>query len=433
MGVLSREPYTRQQLIATYRRTHPELEAVPDNQVFAQIAAKYPAFAAGIQELKKTPYSPPGRSAGQVALDQAEEAALGVPQAVTQIPAIIAQLGRLGWQVGTGRESEAYKTGRGMVSGAAEPFITTGLQGAELMLPRMGLGQRDLGAPSPDDPRTAAAARGAGMMLGSALLPEVGARAVEVAPRVAPKIAAFVRRPGLTTAEVNRWMDVPANAVKRGADPGAQLLQDNLIGATKQITKANVDSALASTGQQMEQVLSNAKGTINGETPVVDALNAAKKRIGRPRDMTFHNTLDGIEQDIRTNYPNLDRLSPLEAHKLKVDLGESIRWKGEAFNDPINQVMVQIYNDLNGAIKNVPGVGELQARWGNLFVAQQNIADELAADVVGKGTGPGPPVRAPRPLTQALAKHGGKAIKWGGLGIGAEELFRYLANRQPRP
>jgi hypothetical protein len=220
-------------------------------------------------------------------------------------------------------------------------------------------------------------------------------------------------------------MDIPAKEVMQGADPGKRLLDEGLIRGNKLSTKQAVDTALGDAGKKLDTALTNMSRTgsqamIDGETLVQDATKAAIKKIGRPREATFQANLNGIEQDILDRFPNLDSLTPKEAHSLKVDLGDAINWKGAAYDDPINQVKIQIYRDLNKAIKQkVPGIADLQDRWGDLYIASKNLKESLAEDVVGKGSGAAIPNAAQSPAMKA-AKIGLKysPLAGGGLGLG---------------
>jgi len=190
---------------------------------------------------------------------------------------------------------------------------------------------------------------------------------------------------------INKWLGIRPEEVSRGANPGQRLITDKLIGATKEITKVNVDTALESVGADMETRLAAASGkgvTIDAQTPVYDAWGRAIKRIGAPQDAAFQKQIQGIVDDIETKYPHLDNLSPTDTHALKVELGDAIEWKGAKYGDPVNQMMVQIYRDLNDSIKtNVPGIAPIQTRWGDLFLASKGLKSGMAKDLVGKGTG----------------------------------------------
>lgn len=197
-------------------------------------------------------------------------------------------------------------------------------------------------------------------------------------------------------ASVNKWMGIRPDEVARGANPGQRILDEKLLGATKDATKANVDSALTSAGKELESKLASAteKGTtIDAQTPVYDAWSKAQKPIGSPKDSAFQSNIQGVVDDIESKYPNLNKLTPTETHSLKVELGDSIDWKNS--DNPVNQMMKQIYRDLNASIKDsVEGIGDIQKRWGDLYISSKGLAKGMAKEVVGGGTGsqPGPAV-----------------------------------------
>jgi hypothetical protein len=74
----------------------------------------------------------------------------------------------------------------------------------------------------------------------------------------------------------------------------------------------------------------------------------------------------------------------------------------------------------------VPGIGDLQSRWGNLYQASKNLSQSLAEDIVGTGSGAGVPTAAPSPLWQAMQKYGPYAAKRLGAGGVAYEAYRHL-------
>ena len=206
-------------------------------------------------------------------------------------------------------------------------------------------------------------------------------------------------RSSLTEPDVNKWMGVAPKEVMSGAHPGQRLIDENLISPTKATTKANVDAALDSAGKDMHDQLQAATKngtTIDASDIVQNALTNATKKIGSPREGSFQATINGILDDITGRYPNLDSLTPEQAHGLKVELGDSAKFSGTAYDDPINQTILEIYRGLNGAIKsNVKGIGPAQSRWQDLYISSRNLADSLAENQVGKGSGQVPVSSAP--------------------------------------
>jgi hypothetical protein len=203
-----------------------------------------------------------------------------------------------------------------------------------------------------------------------------------------------VETPSLSPAEVNRWMNVTVKQVSHGANPGARLVGENLVGATKEATAQNVAAALDASGRQLGAMLDKAGeagARINASDSVIDILNSIKKRIGSPKGSTFANQIDSIWDDITERYPHLDNLTPREAHQLKQEVGDVARWSGPAADEPVNEGLVRIYRDLNNKIRSaVPGAGEEQSRWSDLYVGTKALQESMRKDLIGRGTGPAP-------------------------------------------
>jgi len=380
-----------------------------------------PYIAKGIVNAKKAeanvykptmyPNGPESRTATEVMQDQAANVLKGAGQAITGIPDFIRQAITAGT---SGDATGITNLAKSAVQGAIQPFMPVAKTVAG-------------NPPSPESPEWEQAAQGAGNMLVSSELPNALSGGAQIVKNLASRLP-----PSTTAPAVNNWMDIPANEVARGANPGRRLIEDQLIGPTKEATKANVEASLAQAGTEIEAKLkaASSKGvTIDAETPVLKALGDATKRIGTPKDVTFQGQLNGVLDDIMASHPNLDKLTPLQAHALKVELGDSIKWKGAAYDTPINQAMIQMYRDLNTAIKGkVPDIASTQARWGDLYIASKNLAESINENTVGKGSPSTPPN-----LYVDAAKTG---LKYGvptaiGAGVGTKVINDILNRRKP--
>jgi hypothetical protein len=101
-------------------------------------------------------------------------------------------------------------------------------------------------------------------------------------------------------------------------------------------------------------------------------------------------------------------------HDLQKELGDSINWHGEAFDAPVNQVLVKIWHKIGDALtSNVKGIGDLKSEWQDLYVGKKAMAGSLDKDTVGVGTG------APAPTTPTLYdKTKGVVKKYGPAAVG---------------
>ncbi len=396
---------------------------------------------------KAAPSAPSGsaledRSAGQVALDQLKNAAKGVAGAVTGIPGMVADTGAALYEAATqpmslmSPSSKLLQLVKGAAVGVLNPVMDSAQGLAAYVAPNS--------IPAPSDSQWTQSAESAGGNLGSLFLgeawqkgkPAVRGAAQQLAAKVKPAFEPVLKKPGIpgtpevpvVAADINKWMGVGAREVEHGLNPGQQLMDEGLVGATKEATRLNVKKALVDAGTKMDAqftAATKAGVTIDAQTPTYDAAAQASKRIGVSKEPAFQAKIDNIVDDIETKYPDLSKLTPQQAHALKVELGDSIDWHGEAYSEPINQVKVRIYRALNDAIKNgVPGVDALQTRWGNLYSAGKNLKRGMAKDVVGSGTGAARPQPTPevadtppvygRSKAARLLEH---AIKWGPAGL----------------
>lgn len=204
----------------------------------------------------------------------------------------------------------------------------------------------------------------------------------------------------LDAPTVNKWLDVPAKDMAHGANPGQRLIDEKLLGDTKEATRANVQTNLNDASTQLKSYLrgAGAQGVeIDGRSIVDKALNNAASNLRSPTDETFTKTIEGIRNKIAQRFPDIDKLSPEQAHQLKVYLGDQIDWRTPERN-PINDSLQEIYRGINDEIKSkVHGIGDVQKRWGDLYVAHRNLSDAIIDDMRGRGTGVNAPSN-PSPL-----------------------------------
>lgn len=341
-------------------------------------------------------------NAGEVAKDQVAHQIKGANDLITGAPDAAAGLFGAFKDILTGkgtRKAQEMLTGTARQAGKTIGTVAQGtaaLAGNLMNIP--------VNAPTDQEFQQSAEFAGAnamGIAAGEAIPAVVGAgKSAVAAPKnlfnaAKSKLAA----PPLEPSAINRWMNVAAKQVEHGANPGQQLLKENLLGATKEATRSNVKTALQSASRDMEthlEAATKAGKTIDAQTPTYDAIASAKKRIGSPKDVTFQSQLDSILDDIETDFPDLDKLTPTKAHALKKALGDSIDWDGMNMDAPVNQAKIQIYRDLNSKIKAVsPGISAVQDRWGNLYIASKSLKKSMARDIVGAGSG----AEAPRTLS----------------------------------
>src|ERR1051326_6125074 len=108
--------------------------------------------------------------------------------------------------------------------------------------------------------------------------------------------------------------DVRWRGMEPRKGPGQQILDEHLLGPTKEATKANVDAALKDAGQQMDKLLKarDAQGVeINAKVLIKDAFRQAENKLkANTSDVTFPQRLSTIFRRIGERYPKLANLPP---------------------------------------------------------------------------------------------------------------------------
>lgn len=232
-------PYTRAELLQAVKTDHPEFKDVPDNKLFAAIAVDHPDLARGISELNQPEYKSPeylggptSRTAAQVAQDQAANALRGNVGGLN-IPGAVVGLVKTAFS-GPMPQLEAMKQ-------MAQPAVPV----AKTVVGR---------PPSPESPEWAQAAQGAGALLTSTELGNVG-------PAIIGKTGEAVRgaTTGMREAIESRLMPAakPAEAIVRGIKPTATNLR----------FKADVEKTLP--------VVKQAESTLGKPIETVQDLDAA--------------------------------------------------------------------------------------------------------------------------------------------------------------
>lgn len=226
-------------------------------------------------------------------------------------------------------------------------------------------------------------------------------------------VGAGLRASLLSAPKIHRWLGVAPKELEHGANPGQQLLSEKLLGATKEATKANVDGALTGAGTDLAAALKTATAagkTIDGDTIVQKALVDATKTIGLRSDTAFQSRLTGILDDIVATTPVSKNMTPEQAHALKKQIGDAIKWHGAPYEGDLNEVLLQMYRGLNEGLKSAGNnIGPLQRRWGNLYLASKSLKAGMTKDLAGQGTGS---------LAGTVAKDVGKKAVGVGLASG---------------
>lgn len=227
--------------------------------------------------------------------------------------------------------------------------------------------------------------------------PGAATGAIQAAPPPMPKFImddiraqGEIPKPQLDAPALNKWMGAKASNMMRGADPGARLINEKLVGMDKATTAANVQSALGSAGADLESQLKMADSTgkiINAKSIIDDAIADARKPFAEGTDETFMKKLDQITTDAESQVEDLSKVKPSDAHDLKKTIGRAIDWKTRD-SSPFNNTLKKIYRSLNDSIGEVGSdVRTTQLRWQDLSQANDALKESITKDRAGRGTG----------------------------------------------
>lgn len=294
----------------------------------------------------------------------------------------------------------------GYVATSALPAAVTAGASLPIQVAAGGLGMGLAAAGANEDPQTAST-------IGMAL--PVAGQLISAAGKVIPRKMAQT---------ANEWMGVHPKWVEHGANPGKRLVDEGILSGTREDIKSQVDDKLEDVGRELQvRLLQGKQSSIDGEAIVMSALNKATKRIGIGSDPAFQNRLVTTLDDILARTPNLKTLSPADANALKTAIGDSIKWTGTPYEGEINQALVEMYGGLNGAIKsNIPGIDKTLARYSDLKVAQNALAETIRKEQVSTGLTRG----LGTAMTKTAAKTAAPVVGAGAVALGAKKASNYF-------
>lgn len=190
---------------------------------------------------------------------------------------------------------------------------------------------------------------------------------------------------------INKWLGVRPRDVLYGADPGQRLIDENLIGANKIETAANIDRTMPSASADLNKALAKADAsgkTVNAATVFNDAVANAVKKAGIKTDEAFMKGIEQLQTDAVAQFGELDKLAPSQAHKLKVWIQQSTDFgSNPATQNVSNNFFKTVGGGINTALKAVDAdIAPAMSRWGDLAIAAKSLRQSMANNVVGRGT-----------------------------------------------
>ncbi|MFH2145939.1 MAG: hypothetical protein ABII75_07950 [Candidatus Omnitrophota bacterium] len=172
-----------------------------------------------------------------------------------------------------------------------------------------------------------------------------------------------------------------------GRNAGKGVVEEGIVANTRKGMLDKITSKKEEIGKQMDVILNkpeiiSKKIDINSAlTPIDEAMNKAIKNGEQALYDRLKSIKDGMTKEFQSVEGKLmpigDKnlvLSPLEAKQLKTELGQATKWTGQAFDNDVNKVRVQIYRNIDEMIDNaVPGIDKLNSRYANILSAENAL------------------------------------------------------------
>ncbi len=196
---------------------------------------------------------------------------------------------------------------------------------------------------------------------------------------------------GYARPVVRRPLGATMEDLNFGKNPARALVGEGISGATKQGVLDKVTTKTEQIGQAIDQRLSqpqHASKVIDVE-PIINAeiqkAMASAAKLGEPALLT---RIQNLKEALLTQFGNLKK-NPLDAAKMKREIGDSAKWSGQPFDNEVNQLRVNIYRGINDQINAaVPEVKPLNSRFADLMSAKSALKRNVALNT-GKPMTPG--------------------------------------------
>jgi hypothetical protein len=181
-----------------------------------------------------------------------------------------------------------------------------------------------------------------------------------------------------------------------GKNPGQAVVDERIVAPTRGILRDKIIAKKKEIGGALADVIERASvgddvAQIDLEPlimqPIREAMLGAKKR----GESVYYNALVDLMEGLTSDFEEKGGrlvvksvlgqemkkplvVSPFGAWMEKQNLGDGIRWTGQAFDNDLNQVKFRIFSNVKGALtKAVPQSKELFRRYANLLGAEKSI------------------------------------------------------------
>lgn len=175
-----------------------------------------------------------------------------------------------------------------------------------------------------------------------------------------------------------------------GKNPGLAISREGITANTRGSLLGKIAQKKQEIGQQIENALTKESGKSLDLAPIINKeIIAAKQSALRSGDRALYNRLQDIEEGLTKEFAEQATetgmtiapvgaknlvVSPLDAQKIKIQVGKDTRWTGQLFDNDVNKVRVKIYQAIDKALDGaVQGIDDLNQRYGNILTAEKAL------------------------------------------------------------
>ena len=174
-----------------------------------------------------------------------------------------------------------------------------------------------------------------------------------------------------------------------GKNPGLGVVEEGITANTRGGLLTKIGQKKTEVGQEIGRMISAPEimaKQLDITNSILEPIKIAKQQALQSGERALFGRLDDIEKGFTELFIAGEKgiepagtkllfgLTPKQAHELKINVGRATRWTGQAFDNDVNQVRVQIYRNLDRVLDEaIPGIEGLNKRYANLLTAEKNL------------------------------------------------------------
>jgi len=218
----------------------------------------------------------------------------------------------------------------------------------------------------------------------------MGAINAVISPAIsgATKAGSRFLREQVSPRVINSLVKPVSKEFEFGRNAGRGVVREGIKAVTRGSLAKKLTLAKKGLGVEIDSVL---KGVAGKKVDISPALNQVQKLVKQANKQGNPELATAIERvigqitnvyDPSTGAVKRARnlvMSPLNARRLKTNIGNSVKWYNQAFDNDVNQARVAAYRAIRDAInKAVPGVKGLNSRYSDIFSAERAVKRQIS-------------------------------------------------------